>query len=188
MLYRCDANGGNIRELSGNIEHDNLPWMLPSGQVIYTRWEYVDRSQEDFHHLWTMNPDGIRQTILYGNLNPGTVMLDAKPIPGSEKIVASLPVRFYVLCNLLCQVVSDVEPCLVTLKKTPGKPGATRVGKPPCREPKEAHTGQRVRRKGGKWYTAKAKARKPNVVWLSAKSQSIPAILVNSLYQASYIK
>jgi len=89
VLYRCDADGRGLRALSSNNEHDNTPWVLPSGQVLYTRWEYVDRSQVDFHHLWTTTPDGQRQTVFYGNLHPGTTMIDAKPIPGSQKVVAS---------------------------------------------------------------------------------------------------
>ena len=56
-LYRCDADGGNIRPLSANVEMDNTPWVLPDGRLIYMRWEYVDRSQVKFHHLWTCNPD-----------------------------------------------------------------------------------------------------------------------------------
>ncbi len=89
VLYRCGPNGENVKEISSNIEHDNTPFVLPNGQVIYTRWEYVDRSQVHFHHLWITSPDGIRQTVLYGNMNPGTTMIDAKSIPGSEKIVVS---------------------------------------------------------------------------------------------------
>jgi mono/diheme cytochrome c family protein len=89
ILYGCDAEGKNIHALSGNVEQDNTPWMLPDGRVLYTRWEYVDRSQVDYHHLWTMNPDGTRQSVFYGNMRPGTVFIDAKPVPGSRKIVAS---------------------------------------------------------------------------------------------------
>jgi len=88
-VHRCDADGGGIRMLSSNIEHDNTPWPLPDGRVLYMRWEYVDRSQSDFHHLWTMNPDGTGQTAFFGNMHPGTAMLDAKPIPGTRKVVAS---------------------------------------------------------------------------------------------------
>jgi hypothetical protein len=88
-LYRCDADGGNIRMLSSNNDHDNTPWVLPDGRVLYMRWEYVDRSQVHFHHLWTMNPDGTGQMIYYGNLHGGIAMLDAKPIPGTKKVVAS---------------------------------------------------------------------------------------------------
>lgn len=88
-LYRCDADGKNIRLLSSNNDHDNTPWVLDDGRIVYMRWEYVDRSQVHYHHLWTMNPDGTGQTVYYGNLHPGIAMLDAKPIPGTNKIVAS---------------------------------------------------------------------------------------------------
>ncbi len=89
VLYRCRRDGTAMRELSSNNEHDNTPWPLPNGQILYTRWEYVDRNQMAFHHLWTANPDGTRQTVYYGNMLPETTMIDAKPIPGSRKIVAS---------------------------------------------------------------------------------------------------
>jgi len=89
VIYRCDKDGRNMRPLSANIEQDNTPWMLPDGRVIYQRWEYIDRSQVRFHHLWTMNPDGTGQMVYYGNMHPGTLMIDAKPVPGTRKVVAS---------------------------------------------------------------------------------------------------
>lgn len=88
VMHRCDENGQNIRPISSNNEQDNTPWPLPDGRILYTRWEYIDRSQVDFHHLWAANPDGTSQMIWYGNLHPGIVMIDAKPIPNSEKVVA----------------------------------------------------------------------------------------------------
>ncbi len=88
-LYRCDGDGKDVRMISSNNDHDNTPWVLPDGRVLYMRWEYVDRSQVHFHHLWTVNPDGTKQMVYYGNQNGGIAMLDAKPIPGSEKVVAS---------------------------------------------------------------------------------------------------
>ena len=89
VLHRCDPDGSNIRALSSNNEHDNTPWPLPDGRILYTRWEYVDRSQVHFHHLWAANPDGTAQMTWFGNLHPGITMIDAKPIPGTDKIVAS---------------------------------------------------------------------------------------------------
>lgn len=86
-LHRCDGDGKNIRALSANIEMDNTPWVMPDGRLIYMRWEYVDRSQVQFHHLWTCNPDGTNQTIYYGNMHPTGVFLDAKPIPGTNNIL-----------------------------------------------------------------------------------------------------
>ncbi len=89
VLYRCDADGANIRRISHNAEHDNTPLVLPDGRILYTRWEYVDRSQVEFHHLWTINPDGTAQTVYFGNMHPGIVMIDAKPIPNSRKVLAT---------------------------------------------------------------------------------------------------
>jgi hypothetical protein len=88
VMYRCDANGQNIRPISSNNEQDNTPWPLPDGRILYTRWEYIDRSQVDFHHLWVANPDGTSQINYFGNLHPGVVMIDAKPIPRTDKVVA----------------------------------------------------------------------------------------------------
>lgn len=88
-LHVCDADGQHIRTISSNNEHDNTPWPLADGRILYTRWEYVDRSQVHYHHLWAANPDGTAQMTWFGNLHPGITMIDAKPIPGSHKIVAS---------------------------------------------------------------------------------------------------
>jgi hypothetical protein len=86
-LHRCDADGRNVRQLSANLEQDNTPWVLSDGRILYTRWEYVDRSQVHYHHLWTMNPDGTGQTVFFGNLHPGDVYIDARPIPGTDRVV-----------------------------------------------------------------------------------------------------
>ncbi len=88
-LYRCDGDGSNLRMLSSNNDHDNTPWVLPDGRLLYMRWEYVDRSQVHYHHLWTTNPDGTGQMVFFGNLHGGVAMLDAKPIPGTNKVVVA---------------------------------------------------------------------------------------------------
>ncbi len=88
ILYRCEADGSRIRPISANIEHDNTPWPLPDGRIIYERWEYVDRSRVGFHHLWTCNPDGTGQMVYYGNMHPETLMIDPRPIPGTNDVVA----------------------------------------------------------------------------------------------------
>lgn len=88
VLHRCAADGSGIRPISMNTEHDNTPWPLPDGRILYTRWEYVDRSQVHYHHLWSANPDGAAQMTWFGNLHPGTVMIDAKPVGGGPLVVA----------------------------------------------------------------------------------------------------
>ncbi len=87
ILYRCRPDGSGIRCVSANVEHDNTPWVLPDGRVLYMRWEYVDRSQVQYHHLWTFNPDGSGVMAYFGNMHSGTALLDAKPIPGTNKVV-----------------------------------------------------------------------------------------------------
>lgn len=95
-IFRCDldpsvdelqAGGKNIRMLSSNIEQDNTPWPLPDGRLLYMRWEYIDRSQVNYHHLWTMNPDGTLHNVYFGNQHPGGLFIDAKPIPGSSDVI-----------------------------------------------------------------------------------------------------
>lgn len=86
-IHRCKADGSDIRPLSANIEQDNTPWPLPDGRILYMRWEYVDRSQVNYHHLWTMNPDGTQHSIFFGNLHPGGLYIDARPIPQSTDVI-----------------------------------------------------------------------------------------------------
>jgi polygalacturonase len=89
ILYRCEGDGSGVRAIASNAEQENTPWVLPDGRVLYMRWEYVDRNQLSFHHLWTVNPDGTGVMAYYGNERPGGVFIDAKPIPGSQRVVAS---------------------------------------------------------------------------------------------------
>jgi len=87
ILYRCDPDGGNVRRISANGEHDNTPALLPDGRLLYTRWEYVDRSQVGYHHLWTMNPDGTGEMVYYGNQQHSPLFIDFRPVPGTDEIL-----------------------------------------------------------------------------------------------------
>ncbi|MCX7819409.1 MAG: discoidin domain-containing protein [Kiritimatiellae bacterium] len=90
ILHRCERDGSGVVPLSANIEHDNTPWPLPDGRVMYMRWEYIDRSQVHYHHLWAMNPDGTGQQVVFGNLHPGGVYIDARPMPDGRRIAMIL--------------------------------------------------------------------------------------------------
>ena len=93
-LFRMDGDGSNMLCLSANNVRDDHPAVLPNGQIVYTRWEYVDSSIGSYRDLWVMNPDGTNQMILYG----GTVTppervyskCDALPIPGTDSKVVSI--------------------------------------------------------------------------------------------------
>jgi cytochrome c553 len=86
-LFRCDRRGGDLRPLSVNLEHDNTPAVLPDGRILYTRWEYVDRSQVGYHQLWTMNPDGTAVMTYFGNEQHYPLYIEARPIPGSDELL-----------------------------------------------------------------------------------------------------
>ena len=87
VLFRCDADGGSLRQLSSGNAPENTPAVLPDGRILYTRWEYVNRDAVSFHHLWTMNPDGTGVMVYYGNMHPGGVFIDAQPIGGTGNVI-----------------------------------------------------------------------------------------------------
>jgi mono/diheme cytochrome c family protein len=86
-VHTCHADGSGVRPFSVNIEQDNTPWPLRDGRILFMRWEYVDRNQVNYHHLWTMNPDGTQHSVFFGNLHPGGLYIDGKPIPGSDDVL-----------------------------------------------------------------------------------------------------
>ena len=77
-LYQCDGDGANIRAFSSNAVTENTPSVLHDGRVLYTRWEYVGRSQLCYHHLWTTNADGTGQMTFFGNMFPTGMQLCAR--------------------------------------------------------------------------------------------------------------
>jgi hypothetical protein len=86
VLYRCRRDGSGLHPISANVEHDNTPAVLADGRIVYTRWEYADRSQMDYHHLWTANPDGTAAMPLYGNMHRGGLMIGARPAPPGRQV------------------------------------------------------------------------------------------------------
>ncbi len=88
-LYRCNRDGGNILRLTFDQVHLNYPTVTDDGRILYTRWEYNDRSQMYPQPLFQMAPDGTQQTAVYGeNSWFPTTIIHARGIPGSGKIFA----------------------------------------------------------------------------------------------------
>ncbi|MFP4379422.1 MAG: hypothetical protein ACLFUS_02880 [Candidatus Sumerlaeia bacterium] len=88
LCYRVNQDGSDVRAVSNGIEHEITPWPLPDGRILYMRWEYINRSATQYHHLWTFNPDGTAVMTYYGNNNPGFAMTEARPIPGTDKVIS----------------------------------------------------------------------------------------------------
>jgi cytochrome c553 len=87
-LHAMDARGGNMRAISAFENFEWTPAVAHDGRVIYARWDYIDRHNGPFMSLWSTNPDGTNAQLVYGNftVRPQCVF-EARPIPGSEKLV-----------------------------------------------------------------------------------------------------
>lgn len=88
-LYRCDADGRNITRITYDQVHDNYPSLTWDGRILYTRWEYNDRSQMFPQPLFGMNVDGTNQRAVYGgNSWFPTTIIHARAVPGSPLFFA----------------------------------------------------------------------------------------------------
>ncbi len=89
LLHVMESDGSNVRQLSFNVFNDFNPTVMPDGRILYSRWEYNERSVTSLHNPFTMNPDGTMVAPFYGNatIRPNVVMFP-RPIPGTHKIMA----------------------------------------------------------------------------------------------------
>ena len=88
-LYRCDAKGSNITRITFDQVHDNYPAVTWDGRILYTRWEYNDRSQIYTQPLFQMALDGTGQQALYGdNSWFPTTLIHARTVPQSPLFFA----------------------------------------------------------------------------------------------------
>ena len=88
-LFVMEPDGSHPRLLSANVYNDFNPTVMPDGRILYSRWEYNERSVTSLHNPFTMNPDGTMVMPYYGNATsrPNVVMFP-RPVPGSRKITA----------------------------------------------------------------------------------------------------
>ena len=88
-IYRVEADGKTVRQLTFEQDQDWNPTILPNGRVMYLRWEYVDITHYYSRYVFTMNPDGTNQVEHYGSGSywPNSTFY-AKAFPGqSSKFV-----------------------------------------------------------------------------------------------------
>ena len=87
-LHRAEADGSRIRTLSYHETNEWHPAVLNDGRIIYSRWDYIDRSAAHYHGLWTCNPDGSNARALFGNATQEiNACYQPQPIPGSDKLL-----------------------------------------------------------------------------------------------------
>ncbi|MBN1576164.1 MAG: hypothetical protein JW913_06425 [Chitinispirillaceae bacterium] len=83
-LYMCNRNGEWLRRIGYDQEHTFFPTMMSDGKVLYTRWEYNDRTRISCGGYFTMNPDGCMQNEFWGNQSDFPIMkYQAREIPNT---------------------------------------------------------------------------------------------------------
>lgn len=65
VLHVMNAEGGDIRQISFNVDHDLDPSVLMSGKIIWSRWDNAPGGRNAIH-LYQANPDGSGAELLYG--------------------------------------------------------------------------------------------------------------------------
>ncbi|MFA5189438.1 MAG: hypothetical protein WC740_01860 [Verrucomicrobiia bacterium] len=87
LLYRMDADGGNMRRLSEGALSESTPSVMNDGRILYTRWEYVDKGVIAVQALWAMRPDGSGSCEIYGDdIEDPMVLIHGRAIPGQNNL------------------------------------------------------------------------------------------------------
>ena len=90
LLYRCDTDGSNVRQISFGEANEWDPIVMPDGLILWSRWDYINRPVIPTLGLWTIRPDGTVAAHYFGNYTPNPCKIcQPRPVPGSHKIVAT---------------------------------------------------------------------------------------------------
>ncbi|HEY3731062.1 MAG TPA: hypothetical protein VGL28_07345 [Steroidobacteraceae bacterium] len=67
MLMVMNADGTGIHQVSFNPSHDIDSYLLPTGRILYSRWDNTPgRTGGSAMHLYSVNPDGTDVELLFG--------------------------------------------------------------------------------------------------------------------------
>jgi hypothetical protein len=83
VLFRMDADGGNIRPLSYANVSEWTPSLMPDGRIIWMRSEYIDKGANFGHTLWAIRPDGTHPELVFGN-DTHNCYANGRPVPGTS--------------------------------------------------------------------------------------------------------
>jgi hypothetical protein len=90
-LYRVDADGRHLVQLSQGALSEFCPTVMNDGRILYNRWEYVDKGAGAVQSLWAMFPDGGRSEEIYGNnISRPAVFNQARHVPGRDNLIVCL--------------------------------------------------------------------------------------------------
>ena len=87
-LHTMNRDGTGLNAISPFEEFEWTPSIAADGTILHARWDYVDRHNNAFMSLWSINTDGTNTRIVYGNYTRAPhCIFEARPIPNSNKLV-----------------------------------------------------------------------------------------------------
>ncbi len=87
-LHTMKADGTDLCAISPFEMFEWTPEIARDGSVMYSRWDYIDRDNMPYMGLWAISPDGANARLIYKNYTKAPhCTFEAKPIPGSDKII-----------------------------------------------------------------------------------------------------
>jgi len=90
VLHTMNADGSNIHCVSVNTSNEFTPSVAGDGNVLYTRWEYVDKNLGNNQALWRARPDGTFAEHIAGAHWGPVTFWEPRQVPGSQLIVCTL--------------------------------------------------------------------------------------------------
>ncbi|MFZ5830655.1 MAG: SUMF1/EgtB/PvdO family nonheme iron enzyme, partial [Planctomycetota bacterium] len=90
-LYIAESDGSSPRRLCYDQDHDLHPVVMPTGQVMYNRWDYTGINHIYLRQLMLMNPDGSGQRAIYGSSSwyPNSLYFP-RPLSGDGNRIVSI--------------------------------------------------------------------------------------------------
>jgi hypothetical protein len=87
-LHTMNPDGTGLCAVSPFAMFEWTPSVAGDGTILYSRWDYVDRDNQPWMSLWSINPDGTSARLIYGNFTEApNATFEPRSIPNSSKIV-----------------------------------------------------------------------------------------------------
>ena len=95
VLFRMGPDGSDPRPLSFASVSEWAPSVMSDGRIIWTRWEYIDKGADFSQTLWSINPDGTKPELVFGNaiIQPNGYA-SGREVPGTSEIACTLVSHF----------------------------------------------------------------------------------------------
>lgn len=86
-MYTMKPDGSDLIRITWHETNERCPTLTNDGQIVYSRWDYIDRHAYSSQCMWLVNPDGSNPRAWHG-----MYMEDDKPFhPISETDVMPIP-------------------------------------------------------------------------------------------------